>query len=176
MITATMTAASTTGAPRTSALSAELAGRRCCLLPALPSPWPVPASSGTALRLLRRVVLTKAGQRGREFRPREDRRIRVARARQAGGVEDDPHAPVAQPGHAGLEHRMARERHVRPGSGHDRQAEPDRLVQQPEREGVADAGPPLVDRVEGSWSDRAPVGRRHPVRLARLLVLYPHAV
>src|SRR5258708_6227465 len=97
MTTATRIAATATGAPRTSATTA---GR-----------------AGTVVRLLRRVVTTEAGQRGAEFRPREDRRVRVASARQAGGIEDDPHAPVAQPGHAGQEQPMARERDVPAGRG-----------------------------------------------------------
>ena len=82
-----------------------------------------------------------------ELVPREDPSWIVA-VGQILLIEDHGNPALAQHGDAPAERRVAGQRRVRPGHGDDRQAEPDRLIQQPQGQGVADSGRPLVDRVE----------------------------
>ena len=96
--------------------------------------------------------------------------------RQVFRVEDDGDPAATQRRDAHAECRVPGEGGVRPGHGDNRQAETDRLVQQPERQGVADPGSPLVDRVESGRDRRERAGRRQDVRRIRVLEADSHGM
>jgi hypothetical protein len=81
------------------------------------------------------------------------------------------HTGCSEPVDAGLKGRMLGLSGVDERQGHNREALPDGLGQQPKGQGVTDPSRPLVDRVEGGRRDHDGVRRRQHIGLIRLLVL-----
>src|SRR5580704_2093371 len=102
------------------------------------------------------ALLLKASQRGPQLVPGEDGRI-AGGARKAGGIKDHLDSPLPQQADAALKGWMPGQGRVRPGNGDDRQAGAQALVQQTERQRVADT--------QGQPVDRAERGRGHDERV-----------
>ena len=84
------------------------------------------------------------------------------------GIEDDRDPAAAQRRDAAPERRVAGQGHVRPRHGDDWQALAGRLVEQAQRQCVADPGRPLVDGVEGGRGGGERAGGRQDIRGIRI--------
>ena len=134
--------------------------------------WRSATRTGTASRTTTEGAPPFPSQRGLQLVPGEDGWF-GGRARNAGGIKDHPHSPLPEQAEVALERRVPGQRGVRPRHRDDRQAGAEALVQQPERQRVADAQRQPVDRAERGRGHDERVGRRQHVRIIRLLVVRP---